>query len=111
MARHALLGQSEMLVLLAVLRLGREAYGVPISREIAAHIGRDPAVAGIYATLERLERRGLITAAMGEPTAARGGRAKTYFSITVTGLKQLRASQEALQRFWSGIPQLVGDKP
>jgi DNA-binding PadR family transcriptional regulator len=108
MSKHHLLGQSELLVLLAVLRLGREAYGVPISGEIAAHIGRDPAVAGIYATLDRLESRGLVSAAVGEPTAVRGGRAKTYFKVTAKGLKELRASQDLLQKFWSGIPQLEG---
>lgn len=108
MRKRGILGQSEFLVLLAVLRLGRNAYGVPISREIAGQIGRDPAVAGIYTTLERLLERGLVTARTGEPTAVRGGRAKTYFKVTTKGLRELRASQSALQRFWSGIPQLEG---
>jgi DNA-binding PadR family transcriptional regulator len=108
MSTHRLLGQSELLVLLAVLRLGHEAYGVPISKEIAIRIGRDPAVAGIYARLDRLERRGLVSTVAGEPTAVRGGRAKTYFKVTAKGLKELRASQDLLQRFWSGIPQLEG---
>jgi DNA-binding PadR family transcriptional regulator len=108
MKRDALLGQSEMLVLVAVLRLGEEAYGVPISREISAEIGRDVAVAGIYSTLERLERMGLVEAQVGEPTAVRGGRAKTYFRVTAEGARQLRASQRILQKFWGGLPKLAG---
>ena len=110
MRRDALLGQSEMLVLIAVLRLGSEAYGVPISREISAQIGRDVAVAGIYSTLERLEGMGLVEAETGEPTAVRGGRAKTYFAVTAEGLRQLRASQRILQKFWDGVPKLEGRK-
>ena len=110
MRKDALLGQSEMLVLIAVLRLGEEAYGVPISREISAEIGRDVAVAGIYSTLERLEPMHLVEAETGEPTAVRGGRAKTYFTVTAEGLRQLRASQRMLQKFWDGVPKLEGRK-
>jgi len=108
MKKDALLGQSEMLVLIAVLRLGDEAYGVPISREISKEIGRDVAVAGIYSTLERLGRLHLVKALTGEPTAVRGGRAKTYFSLTPEGLRQLRASQRILQKFWAGLPGAEG---
>jgi len=108
MRKDALLGQSEILVLIAVLRLGEEAYGVPISREISAEIGRDVAVAGIYSTLERLQRMGLVKSETGEPTAVRGGRARTYFTLTAEGLRQLRASQRILQRFWDGVPKLEG---
>ena len=100
MKKDALLGQSEMLVLIAVLRLGDEAYGVPISREISKEIGRDVAVAGVYATLERLERMRLVESETGEPTAIRGGRAKTYFKVTAEGMRQLRGSQRILQGFW-----------
>jgi DNA-binding PadR family transcriptional regulator len=108
MKKESLLGQSEILVLIAVLRLGREAYGVPISREISAEIGRDVAIAGIYSTLERLERTGLVESETGEPTSVRGGRAKTYFTVTGEGLRQLRASQRILQKFWDGLPKLEG---
>jgi PadR family transcriptional regulator len=104
MKKDALLGQSELLVLIAVLRLGEEAYGVPISREISKEIGRDVAVAGIYSTLERLEGMRLVEAETGEPTAVRGGRAKTYFRVTAEGVRQLRASQRILQKFWGVLP-------
>lgn len=110
MKKDALLGQSEILVLTAVLRLGKEAYGVPVSREISAEIGRDVAVAGIYSTLERLERIKLVKSEAGEPTAVRGGRAKTYFSVTAEGLRQLHASRRILQKFWDGLPKLDGGK-
>ena len=101
--RDALLGQSEILVLTAVLHLGDEAYGVPISRRISEAIGRDVAIAGVYSTLERLERMRLVESQAGEPTAVRGGRAKTYFRLTAEGLRQLRASQRILQRFWGAF--------
>jgi DNA-binding PadR family transcriptional regulator len=106
MKKDALLGQSELLVMLAVLRLGREAYGVPISREISKQAGRNVAVAGIYSTLERLEDKGLIKASVREPTAVRGGRAKTCFQLTAEGLRKVRSSQRTLERFWSGIREL-----
>jgi PadR family transcriptional regulator PadR len=108
MKKNALLGQSELLVLIAVLRLGDEAYGVPISREISREIGRDVAVAGIYSTLERLQRMRLVEAQTGEPTAVRGGRAKTFFKLTAEGLRQLRASQRILQKFWGSLSSPEG---
>ena len=76
--------------MLAILRLGEEAYGVPISAEILARTGREIATASVYAVLERLEDQGLVTSALGEATAARGGRAKTYFRLTAKGVSQLR---------------------
>jgi len=108
MSKESLLAQPELLVLIAALRLGKEAYGVPISREIEAQVGRGMAIAAIYSTLARLEERGLMTSELGEPTAVRGGRAKTYFKVTAEGMKQLRASQRTLQRFWGSVPNLEG---
>ena len=102
------LSQSELMVMLAVMRLRDEAYGVPISAEIARHTTREMAAGAVYATLERLEDRGLVTSEMGEPTAARGGRAKTYFKLTAKGLRLVRESQHALQRLWTDIPELRG---
>ena len=102
------LGQFELIVLLAVLRLGDEAYGVPISREIEDAIGREPALASVYATLERLEDRGLVSSELGEPTAERGGRAKRYFHVTGKGLREVRETRQALIKMWQGVPELRG---
>ena len=79
MARE-FLGGFELLVMLALIRLGDEAYGVPISEAIEECSGRDVAIGSVYITLDRLERKGLVTSRLGEPTPERGGRAKTSLS-------------------------------
>jgi PadR family transcriptional regulator PadR len=108
MGKNNQLSTHELMTLLAILRLGSEAYGVPISREIEAQSGREVAVSGIYAALERLEDRGLITAALGEATPQRGGRAKTYFQVTADGLREIHAAKRALTNLWRGLPALEG---
>lgn len=102
MSREAL-GELEHLVLLALLRLGDEAYGVGILEEIAARTGREPARAAVYIALRRLEAKGLLRSRLGEATPERGGRAKRYFRLTPTGLQQLRASRAALMRMWDRV--------
>jgi PadR family transcriptional regulator, regulatory protein PadR len=100
----------ELMVMLALIRIGDEAYGVPISLEIESHSGKDVAVGSVYAALERLEIRGLVTSRMGEPTAARGGRAKRYFKVTSAGLKEIRDTQRTLLKLWKNLPGLQGSK-
>jgi len=73
------LGSFELMVMLALIRLGENAYGVPISEEIEQQTGRDISLGSVYATLDRLERKGLVSSTVGEPTPERGGRAKRYF--------------------------------
>jgi|SRR5579871_375643 len=102
MAR-AFLGEMELLILLAVTRLGDDAYGVPIARELLNLAGRDVAVGSIYAALDRLEQKNFVTSALGEPTAARGGRAKRYFHVTPSGLRAIIGTRAALTRMWNGI--------
>jgi len=102
------LGNFEMMVLLSLLRLGEDAYGVPITNEIEKQSGRPVAVGSVYAALERLERKGLITSRWGAPTAERGGRAKKHFSVTASGLKELRQAQKTLINLWKGLPELKG---
>ena len=102
------LGNFEMMVLLSLLRLGEDAYGVPITNEIEKQSGRSVAVGSVYAALERLERKGLITSRWGAPTAERGGRAKKHFSVTASGLKELRQAQKTLINLWKGLPELKG---
>ena len=99
-----------MLVLLALIRLGDDAYGVPISNEIEASSGRGVSIGSTNITLDRLERKGLVSSSLGEPTAARGGRAKTYFRITAKGLREVRQARRTLVRLWRGVPLLEGDK-
>src|ERR1700688_2404249 len=102
------LGSFELIVLLAVIRLRDDAYGVPISREIKERGGRAVTFGSLYATLERLEQKGLIASELGEPTAERGGRAKKYFRVTAQGLREVRQTQAVLKKLWRGLPQLEG---
>jgi DNA-binding PadR family transcriptional regulator len=98
------IGHFELLVLLAVLRHGEEAYGVPIARAIVESTGRDVSRASVYNTLDRLEAKGLLRSTVGQPTAARGGRAKRYFLVTASGLSEVRAAKKALTTLWRNIP-------
>ena len=106
--RREFLGGFEFLVLLALIRLGDEAYGVPISEAIEESSGREVAIGSVYITLDRLEQKGFVTSRLGEPTPERGGRAKTYFRITAKGLREVRQAQRTLVRLWKGVPQLEG---
>ena len=104
MAKREFLGGFELLVLLALLRLGEEAYGVPIAHAIEQSTGKRVILASVYNTLERLEEKGLVASKMGEPTSERGGRAKRYFAVTAAGLREVRAAKKALTQLWRGIP-------
>ena len=108
MAKREFLGGFELLVLLALMRLGEDAYGVPISEAIEESSGREVAIGSVYITLERLEQKGLVSSRLGEPTAERGGRAKTYFRVTANGLRAVRQAQRTLVNLWNGVPQLRG---
>jgi DNA-binding PadR family transcriptional regulator len=108
MRNRGYLSQLELLVLLAVMRVGSNAYGVLISQEISKQSGRDVSVAGVYTTLERLEKKGLIASHLGEPTAERGGKARTYFEPTAAGLKEARDAHQTLMRLCDGLAGLEG---
>src|SRR5664279_1773801 len=97
------LGELEQLVLLALLRLGDRAYGVAVQREIAARAKRSLSFATIYTTLNRLEEKGLVTTRLGEATAERGGRRKTYYSLSTTGRAAVKASLKALRTMSAGL--------
>lgn len=104
------IGEFELMVMLVLLRLGDSAYGVPISQEIEKQSGREVVLGSVYATLERLEKKGLVSSHLGEPTPERGGRAKRYFRVTRKGLRAVRKTQQAFIRLWSGLPELEGEK-
>jgi PadR family transcriptional regulator, regulatory protein PadR len=103
MAKGETLGEFEHLVLLAVLRLADDAYGMRVRREIAGRTGRDVTIGAVYATLERLEAKGLVVSRMGEPTSERGGRAKRSFLLTGAGVEALNRAQESLLSMLDGI--------
>ena len=104
------LGEFEHLILLAILRLGEEAYGVPIIEEVEARTGRDVSQAAAYLTLKRLEGKGWIRSRLSEPTPERGGRAKRYFALAPKGIERMRETRAALVSMWEGVePEL--DRP
>jgi DNA-binding PadR family transcriptional regulator len=107
MARREHLGEFEQIVLLAVLRLGENAYGVPIRREIERRAGRSLTVGALYRTLDRLEAKGYVSSSFGDPSPERGGRSRRYFRIRPLGLRTLRASRDALAAMWEGLDPLV----
>lgn len=100
----------ELMILLAILRVGDEAYGVPIAREIEHTAGRTVVLAAVYTALDRLDANGLVSSVLGEPTPARGGRAKRFFRVTPAGLKAVRQTRRALTRLWDAVPQLEGGR-
>jgi PadR family transcriptional regulator PadR len=109
MRRREYLGQLELMVLLAVMRPGGDAYGVLIARDIADKSGREVALASVYAALERLEHKGFLSSSLGQPTAERGGKARTYFKATVAGVREARETHATLLRLSAGLPVLQGE--
>ena len=98
----------ELMILLAILRIGEDAYGVPIAKEIEQTGRRSVLLGAIYTCLDRLEQNGLVASTYGDPTPERGGRAKRFFKVTAKGLKAVRDAHRAFTALWSGIPQLKG---
>lgn len=98
---RAWLGEFELMVLLAVIRLDEEAYGVPIAREIERHSRREAALGSVYAALERLEQKGLVESRLGERTPERGGRAKRFFHATAQGVGEAREMRQTLTALWN----------
>jgi PadR family transcriptional regulator, regulatory protein PadR len=97
------LGELEQVVLLALLRVGDEAYGVPVLAEIERQTGRSPTLATVHKTLTRLEDKGFVRSWIGEPTAQRGGRRKRHYSATPAGERAVRQSLGALRRLAHGL--------
>jgi PadR family transcriptional regulator PadR len=103
MPDRAFLGEFEQVVLLAVARLAGEGYGTTIRREIERRTGRDVSVGALYATLDRLERKGYVASRTGEPTPERGGRARRHFDLTDAGVRALRDTRRMLVALWKDV--------
>ena len=97
------LGELEQLVLLVILRLEDEAYGVTIRRLLHEKASRDVAMATVYATLDRLEAKACVETRLGEPTAERGGRRKRYYRVNTVGEQALKASLGSLRALTAGL--------
>lgn len=97
------LNDFEQLVLLSVLRLGPDAYGGAIRRDLERTASRSVTVASIYVALSRLEQKGLCRSWMADPTPVRGGKAKKHYALEPAGIRALRNAKSVLERMWSGV--------
>lgn len=98
-----LLGEFEHMVLLAVAHLDQEAYGVTVQREIERRTERAVSLGAVYATLARLEAKGMLRSWEGGATPDRGGRAKRFYAMRPAAVTALEASRRALDRMWAGL--------
>ena len=97
------LGAFEQAVLLAIVRLRDEAYGRAILKEVQARLERDVAAGAVHATLERLERKGLVASRLGSGTPIRGGRARRFYRLQPAGLRALNDARAAANSLWHGL--------
>ncbi len=97
------LGSFEHIVLLGLLRLSDQAYGVTVRKEIEARTGREVSIGAIYATLDRLEAKGYVKSQLSDPTPERGGRSKRFFRVTANGIAEVNRSHRAIRKMSQGL--------
>ena len=97
------LGEFEHIIVLALLRLKEEAYGVTVRQEIQLRTNREVSIGAVYATLDRLEAKGYVKSHRGDPTPERGGRSKRFFRVTAEGVAAVNRTQRALQSLTEGL--------
>ena len=107
-AEPQIVGEFEQMVLLAVLQRQDDAYGVSVHEELQRHTPRAIARGAVYMTLDRLEKKGLLTSTLSEPTAERGGRAKRCYQLTRPAVAALKASRRTLLSLWDGLEPVLG---
>ena len=98
---------NEQILLLSILRLEDEAYGVKLREMVCDYTGKDVAFGTLYNNLDQLIKKGYAVSFKGEPTAVRGGKAKVYYQITKEGIEALQAAKELQERLWGGMPGMV----
>lgn len=101
----------EQQVLLAVWRLGDEAYGASVRAELEERTGRSVAQGAVYVTLMRLEKKELLRSRMADPTPVRGGKAKRFFVITADGMEGVQTARRTMDALWDGLPDPAGTEP
>ena len=105
------LGALELTILLAVARLGEEAYGLAVRRDVAARLDRDYSVGAIYTTLERLEAKGFVTSRTTAPLPTRGGRSRRQFRVTAAGSRAIRQAERVARSVWAGVGSTPNPEP
>ena len=104
------LGELETLVLLAILRLGGETYGVPVRDEIEERTGKRLTRGAVYTALARLEKKQYVESTIGPPTPTRGGKSKRFYSVGERGLQALRTSTRVIEQMRAGLEAVLTDK-
>jgi DNA-binding PadR family transcriptional regulator len=104
-----ILGEFEQIVLLALLRLGGDAYGATVCTEIETRGRRGVSVSAVHTTLERLEQKGLIKSRIGDPTPQRGGKRKRHYEVLAPGVRALQASYRSFRNMADGLEDLLGE--
>ena len=108
MSENSLVSEIEHLVLVAVLRLEKNAYAVRIGEEIRSRGGIDLSRGTIYITLSRLERKGFLQSWFADSTPERGGKSKRYFKLRAPALRALKQTRRVYQKMWRGVKALEG---
>lgn len=108
MSSREYLGEFELVVMATLARLGEEAYGMSIRRDIEERTGRSVSIGNVYAALRRLDAKGYVSTRKGEPTAERGGRAKLYYDLEREGLEALERSRDMFLAVLPDLPQPRG---
>ena len=103
------LGEFEQQVLLVILRLGREAYSVPIVSEIEQRTGREVATSAVYIALRRLEKKGLLTSRLESPEQSGEPYPRRYFALTEASLEPLKTARQAMLSLWEGLEPVLDD--
>lgn len=103
------LGEFEQIVMLALLRLGADAYGAAVCAEIEKRSGREVSVSAVHTTLERLEQKGMLRSRVGEPTPQRGGKRKRHYEVAAPGLRAVQSSYRSLRNMADGLEKLLGE--
>ena len=103
------LGEFEQIVMLALLRLGADAYGAAVCAEIEKRSGREVSVSAVHTTLERLEQKGMLRSRIGDPTPQRGGKRKRHYEVAAPGLRAMQASYRSLRNMTDGLEKLLGE--
>lgn len=110
MRKKKYLGELEQMVLMAILQLKKDAYGLNIMRELGDRGGRKVSPGALYATLDRLEGKGVVTSRFEDPASGRGGKPRRYLTVTSVGLAALQQARQAWQRLGEGLEEILEDK-
>jgi DNA-binding PadR family transcriptional regulator len=104
------LGELEQMVLMAILQLKDDAYGLNIGRELSDRGGRKVSPGALYATLDRLEGKGIVTSSFADPEPGRGGKPRRYLTVTPAGIAALQKARQAWQRLGEGLEGILEEQ-